>query len=192
MLFSILIVPIKLIVKIFLYSISLVIYIFSLAVGLLSGLSNGICSTIASLGFLATSYWLYEVFNQLKDYWHSILSMYLTFLLFYLIPRIGEKITSLLMLISKLIKDFANEISLGRKRVYQQADESHEEKLIEEEKSENNMSFLFNGITTAEELKKRYIELSKCYHPDVSVGETTDTMQYINNEYDRLKEQFAQ
>ena len=40
--------------------------------------------------------------------------------------------------------------------------------------------------------EKRYIELSKCYHPDVSVGETTDTMQYINNEYDRLKEQFAQ
>jgi len=45
----------------------------------------------------------------------------------------------------------------------------------------------FEGVKTQEELKKRYRELAKKYHPDLPTGDT-EKMKEINNEYDYLKE----
>jgi len=43
----------------------------------------------------------------------------------------------------------------------------------------------FDGVTTVEELRKRYRELLKKYHPDNENG-STKTTQEINAEYDHL------
>lgn len=48
----------------------------------------------------------------------------------------------------------------------------------------------FAGVTSSEELKKRYFALAKCYHPDSSGGNTTEQMEYINSEYQRLMQIF--
>jgi DnaJ-class molecular chaperone with C-terminal Zn finger domain len=43
----------------------------------------------------------------------------------------------------------------------------------------------FNGVTTIEELRKKYRELLKQYHPD-NDGGSVETTQEINSEYDRI------
>ena len=46
------------------------------------------------------------------------------------------------------------------------------------------MNKWFAGVTTIEELRKRYRELLKQFHPDNGGGE--ETMKAINIEYDKL------
>lgn len=46
-------------------------------------------------------------------------------------------------------------------------------------------NFWFAGINTAEELKKRYRELMKIYHPDNQAGDT-NAVQQIQQEYEQL------
>ena len=50
-------------------------------------------------------------------------------------------------------------------------------------------SILFKGVTNELELKKRYKDLMKIYHPDNIAGDDT-AVQEINKEYDLLKTEF--
>jgi hypothetical protein len=59
------------------------------------------------------------------------------------------------------------------------------------EKDSSNGFSLFAGCGTIEQLKKRYKELSKNYHPDTDSGDK-EAMQKINQEYNRLLEDFKQ
>lgn len=47
----------------------------------------------------------------------------------------------------------------------------------------------FAGVGSEQSLKKRYKDLIKIYHPDNLDGDT-DTIQEINREYDKLKQQY--
>ena len=47
------------------------------------------------------------------------------------------------------------------------------------------MNKWFTGVTTVEELRKKYRELLKKYHPDNESG-SVEITQEINSEYDRL------
>lgn len=48
----------------------------------------------------------------------------------------------------------------------------------------------FKGYTTAEEVKRRYRDLCKMYHPDLHPGETSENiMKEVNAEYDCIWEQ---
>ncbi|SDB30004.1 hypothetical protein SAMN02910298_01475 [Pseudobutyrivibrio sp. YE44] len=46
----------------------------------------------------------------------------------------------------------------------------------------------FSGVTTRSELRKRYRDLIKIYHPDGAAGDT-ETVAEINREYENLKAQ---
>lgn len=48
----------------------------------------------------------------------------------------------------------------------------------------------FKGVRNQLTLKKRYKDLIKIFHPDNVCGDT-DTIQLINKEYERLREEFA-
>lgn len=48
----------------------------------------------------------------------------------------------------------------------------------------------FTGVENKTQLKKRYKELIKIFHPDNSAGDT-ETLQMINRVYEELKKQFA-
>lgn len=64
------------------------------------------------------------------------------------------------------------------------ADKEQEEKDIKYVRGE----MFFIGVENAQELKKRYKDLLKIFHPDNLCGDT-ETLQEINREYDRLREQ---
>lgn len=49
----------------------------------------------------------------------------------------------------------------------------------------------FSGVTNSSELKKRYKDLIKIYHPDGVAGDTA-TVAEINREYENLKAQMYQ
>jgi hypothetical protein len=59
------------------------------------------------------------------------------------------------------------------------------------QKSETGGFNPFAGVKNAAELKKRYAKLCQAYHPDVSGTESTEQMQYINAEYERLQKEFS-
>ena len=48
----------------------------------------------------------------------------------------------------------------------------------------------FTGVENKTQLKKRYKELIKIFHPDNSAGDT-ETLQMINRAYEELKKQFG-
>lgn len=50
-------------------------------------------------------------------------------------------------------------------------------------------SLFFKGVNNPLTLKKRYKDLIKIFHPDNICGDT-DTIQMINREYERLREEF--
>lgn len=50
--------------------------------------------------------------------------------------------------------------------------------------------FFFRGVRNQMTLKKRYKDLIKIFHPDNLCGDT-DTIQQINKEYERLREEFS-
>lgn len=54
---------------------------------------------------------------------------------------------------------------------------------------EKNSFNPFAGCTDEESLKKRYRDLSKSFHPDMSSGDN-ESMQFINSEYERLLEKY--
>lgn len=51
-----------------------------------------------------------------------------------------------------------------------------------------NKTNFFEGVKTLEELKKLYFQLAKQHHPDR--GGDLETMQKINNEYDKMLQHF--
>lgn len=55
--------------------------------------------------------------------------------------------------------------------------------------SESTLLF-FKGVRNQMTLKKRYKDLIKIFHPDNLCGDT-DTIQLINREYERLREEFS-
>ena len=58
-----------------------------------------------------------------------------------------------------------------------------------EHKEDQSNNFWFAGINNAEELKKRYRELMKIYHPDNQAGDTT-AVQQIQEEYEKLLKKY--
>lgn len=58
---------------------------------------------------------------------------------------------------------------------------------VHNEEQSNN--FWFAGINSAEELKKRYKELMKIYHPDNQAGDT-NAVQRIQDEYEKLLQKY--
>ncbi len=62
---------------------------------------------------------------------------------------------------------------------------------IKDNQQKNNLGF-FDGIHSMEELKKRYKDLARCFHPDTAAGETNEAMSFINSEYERLKSKFEE
>lgn len=58
---------------------------------------------------------------------------------------------------------------------------------FEEKKPRDSAWFV--GIQTADELKKRYRDLLKIYHPDNQAGDTRAAQQ-IQEEYDKLLKEF--
>ena len=67
-----------------------------------------------------------------------------------------------------------------------QTDATKETSIHNEEQSNN---FWFAGINSAEELKKRYKELMKIYHPDNQAGDT-NAVQQIQDEYKKLLQKY--
>lgn len=66
--------------------------------------------------------------------------------------------------------------------------ESVSEDSYDESKNQAN-TFWFAGINNAEELKKRYKELMKIYHPDNQAGDT-NAVQQIQSEYEELLKRY--
>lgn len=58
------------------------------------------------------------------------------------------------------------------------------------DKGTHSESSFFRGCNTSEELTKRYRNLTKTFHPDLEAGDE-ETMKLINEEYERLKSEFA-
>ncbi|MBD5508686.1 MAG: hypothetical protein HDR05_11745 [Lachnospiraceae bacterium] len=54
---------------------------------------------------------------------------------------------------------------------------------------EQSNNIWFAGINNAEELKKRYRELMKIYHPDNQAGDT-GAVQQIQEEYEKLLKKY--
>lgn len=63
------------------------------------------------------------------------------------------------------------------------------EEQVPNEKKNDNQSVWFTGVTNEEELKKRYKDLLKIYHPDNQTGDTKISQQ-IQREYEYLVKQF--
>ncbi len=57
-------------------------------------------------------------------------------------------------------------------------------------KTETQTLSFFNGCDTREKLDKRYKNLAKSFHPDLEAGDN-ESMQLVNEEYERLKRQFS-
>lgn len=75
-----------------------------------------------------------------------------------------------------------------QKRFYQYVTE-HETKVPEEAGRIVRGDLFFVGVEDKQALKKRYKDLLKIYHPDNLSGDV-GTIQEINREYDRLREQY--
>ena len=54
----------------------------------------------------------------------------------------------------------------------------------------SEMELFFSGVENELDMKKRYRELIKIFHPDNSTGDT-QTLQMINRTYESLKKQFS-
>ncbi len=66
--------------------------------------------------------------------------------------------------------------------------ERYDEKEIPEEQHSGFSPF--SNCDTLEKLDKRYKNLAKAFHPDTNSGDL-ESMQYINNEYERLKKMYV-
>ncbi len=73
-----------------------------------------------------------------------------------------------------------------KKRFYEHVNSSYVEPYYERDNIVNGEMF-FSGVSNKKDLKKRYKDLIKIYHPDGEAGDTA-TVAEINREYDNLKE----
>lgn len=55
---------------------------------------------------------------------------------------------------------------------------------------EYHQGIFFRGVTNTLELKKRYKDLIKIFHPD-NVNGDKDTLQQINREYEQIKNELG-
>lgn len=58
------------------------------------------------------------------------------------------------------------------------------------DKGAHSAASFFRGCDTLEALNKRYRNLAKTFHPDLEAGDE-ETMKLVNEEYERLKSEFA-
>lgn len=63
-------------------------------------------------------------------------------------------------------------------------------KLVNQASPSKETSSFFRGCDTLEALNKRYRNLAKTFHPDLEAGDE-ETMKLVNEEYERLKSEFA-
>lgn len=78
------------------------------------------------------------------------------------------------------------DIEVEKKR-YSHRSDGYQKKSMEELLPEAQI--FFSGVDNIQELKKRYKELSKVYHPDNMTGDTS-TLQMINRIYESLKKRY--
>lgn len=221
MMLSIILLPFKIILKLVLYLISTLFVLISAVFDLASVLSQKICSIISFLVFILIIYTVFtmpvkENLFELIIYFLSCMFFYYIPILLkkaeiplkHIIDFLNAKAS--FSLIKKKNKSFES-----NSNYYEEYDEfqynnyeqntynndwknsnnnkeyNYQQKNMSSDNFNNNGFSPFEGVTTLEELKKRRTQLTKCFHPDVSDGDTTNAMQYINDEYDRLKKELA-
>lgn len=93
-----------------------------------------------------------------------------------------------------ILKNGFEQLDMDRRRFEKERvrfDAQKERELDEMEETGSDMSLLFfRGVRNQMTLKKRYKDLIKIFHPDNLCGDT-DTIQMINREYERLREEFS-
>lgn len=86
-------------------------------------------------------------------------------------------------------RDFAEKYAERRKRSEESANDTNSFNHNQEQGSSQNASIWFAGVSGLDELKKRYRDLLKIYHPDNFAGDTSITQQ-IQAEYDKYLQEF--
>lgn len=93
-----------------------------------------------------------------------------------------------------ILKNGFEQLDMDRRRFEKERvrfDAQKERELDEMEETGSDSSLLFfRGVRNQMTLKKRYKDLIKIFHPDNLCGDT-DTIQMINREYERLREEFS-
>lgn len=93
-----------------------------------------------------------------------------------------------------ILKNGFEQLDMDRRRFEKERvrfDTQKERELDEMEETGSDSSLLFfRGVRNQMTLKKRYKDLIKIFHPDNLCGDT-DTIQMINREYERLREEFS-
>lgn len=79
--------------------------------------------------------------------------------------------------------------SKGEKHIDHKEDQTGSATGSFEHNEDQSNNFWFAGINNAEELKKRYRELMKIYHPDNQAGDTS-AVQQIQEEYEKLLKKY--
>ncbi|QFJ54947.1 molecular chaperone DnaJ [Pseudobutyrivibrio xylanivorans] len=74
-----------------------------------------------------------------------------------------------------------------KKKFYEQVQANSYEPMVEQDNIVHGELF-FSGVSNKKDLKKRYKDLIKIYHPDSDAGDTA-TVAEINREYEDLKAQ---
>lgn len=207
-----LLLPLKLLAKLSLYIIYSIVALVGIVSLLISTIAGAIFRVISVILFLLLTIALIATHNmenvqQLGT--PEIIISYGFIVFVFLLPIFAEAFSEKVIYLSNIIKDFAGFPLLGQKNEQYNFEEFAEDDTYEEEnnfQSEQSESTEttsnpassgfnpFNGVTTMEELEKRYKSLAKCYHPDVAVGssdEATKAMQFINTEYDLVKSRLS-
>ena len=217
---KILLLPLKLLAKLLLYILYVLVLVIAMVLFVLSGIIGRVLRGIAILGGIAFTAMLIishtvEGMEPMSDV-VSIIVIYAFIVFESALPSIADAIRGKLLELAENIKELAQDIPLWHKvdyrfysqQQYQYADdyvgaedtedtyqnyrqESHGQAQEQAQTSDNTGFNPFAGVSTVEELKQRYKDLAKCYHPDVSAGTTTEAMQFINSEYNRLKEELS-
>ena len=77
--------------------------------------------------------------------------------------------------------------SLKKEKLLFEAEQRNTERRDYRSYAKTEDSYFFRGVTSSLGIKKRYKDLIKIFHPDNLFGDT-ETIQAINKEYERLKE----
>lgn len=89
----------------------------------------------------------------------------------------------------RVIREYLDRMEAANEAVMQQV--LSDEQLRRETNSSSGGFDPFAGCNTLEKLEQRYRQLAKSFHPDTENGDT-ESMQFINAEYERRRRQFRE